>query len=350
VWAEGFGWSEVEAKTPVTPETRFRIGTASTALTSAAAAVLMEKGRLGLDEEIQKYVPEFPKKQQSVTVRQLMGQTAGLGSDEGDDRPLLRQRCGRAAEALPCFAGDALLFAPGTQFQPSKYGWILVSAAVESAAGQPLRTFMGEQVFQPLGMGNTGAESAKDENPEGVGEPGEDAPPITAVRHLILQPLGIARERGKSTKDAATIYSAGWGPKPLVRYGLHPMRTGNLSCYAGSMAFFSTPSDLVRFGLAMNGGTLLCPETVKMLQTPQLLASGKETGYGLGWELGSATLGGRTVQVAGHDGELLGRRVASLLLFRESGLVVAVMSNSSYGDARDLALKVAEAFAQPEGQ
>jgi CubicO group peptidase (beta-lactamase class C family) len=76
VWAEGFGWAHIETRMPVTPDTRFRIGTASTVLTSAAAGVLLEKGRLRLDDEIQTYVPQFPKKQWSVTLRQLMAHVA----------------------------------------------------------------------------------------------------------------------------------------------------------------------------------------------------------------------------------------------------------------------------------
>ena len=59
VWAEGFGWADLENQIKVTPEMRFRIGTASTALTSAAVGLLLEKGRLTLDEKIQTYVPEF---------------------------------------------------------------------------------------------------------------------------------------------------------------------------------------------------------------------------------------------------------------------------------------------------
>ena len=83
VWAEGFGWADVEDRAPVTPDTRFRIGTASTVLTSAAAGLLVEQGRLKLDEPIQTYVPEFPTKPWPVTLRQVMAHTAGLGSDGG---------------------------------------------------------------------------------------------------------------------------------------------------------------------------------------------------------------------------------------------------------------------------
>jgi serine beta-lactamase-like protein LACTB, mitochondrial len=350
VWAEGLGWADIETRAPVTPDTRFRIGTASTVLTSAAAGVLLEKGRLRLDDEIQTYIPQFPKKGWPVTLRQLMAHTGGVGTDGGEEGPLFRQRCERPVEALQHFADGALLFEPGTQYRHSKYGWILVSAAVESAADQLFLTFMREQIFRPLRMDHTGAESATEENPERVGEPGEDAPPITFVRDVILAPLGIGGRNATSATgkaaDRATVYSPGFGPNPVFRYGLRVVRTPNLSCYAGSMAFLSTPSDLVRFGLAINAGTLLQPATVRLLQASQQLASGQETGYGLGWNLNTVTLAGQRTQAVGHDGELLGRRVVSLMIFRESGIVVVVMSNISSADTSALALKVAEAFAQ----
>jgi CubicO group peptidase (beta-lactamase class C family) len=346
VWAEGFGWAEVKNRAPVTPDTRFRIGTASTVLTSAAVGVLLEKGRLKLDDEIQTYVPQFPKKRWPVTLRQLMADVGGLGTENGDEGPLHRQRCQQPVEALQYFAADALLFQPGTQFRHSKYGWSLVSAAIEAAADRPFLGFMREEIFEPLGMDNTGAESATKENPQAVGEEGEDAPFLTLFRQVILEPLGIVDAPVKPATDPAAIYSPGWGYDPVIGYDLHVMLPGNLSCYAGSMAFFSTPSDLVRFGLAINGGKLLQPATAELLQTSQRLTSGKETGYGLGWELNTVTLAGKPTQAIGHEGELLGHRMASLTMFREAGIVVAVTSNSSYGDTSALALKVAETFAQ----
>jgi CubicO group peptidase (beta-lactamase class C family) len=347
VWAEGFGWADIETSAPVTPDTRFRIGTASTVLTSAAAGVLLEKGRLTLDDEIQTYVPQFPKKRWPVTLRQLMAHVGGVASDGGDDGPLFRQRCEQPVEALQYFARDALLFEPGTQYRPSNYGWILVSAAVEAAADEPFLTVMREQIFQPLGMNHTGAESTTEENPEHVGEPEEDPPMFTFIRQMIFEPLGLADKKTRAATEPATVYFPGFAKRALAGYGLHVMRPHNLSCYAGSMAFFSTPSDLARFGLAIHGGKLLQPDTVRLFQTPQQLRSGQETGYGLGWDLDTATLAGKPTQTAGHDGELLGRRVVSLRMFHEAGVVVAVMSNSADADTPALALKVAEVFAQP---
>jgi serine beta-lactamase-like protein LACTB len=349
VWAEGFGWADVQTRAPVAPDTRFRIGTASQVLTSAAVGVLLEKGRLRLDDEIQTHVPQFPKKQWPVTLRQLMGHVAGVGTDSGEERPLVYQRCERPVEALRHVADQELLFEPGTQYRYSNYGWIPVSAAVEAASDQPFLTFMRDQIFQPLGMDDTGAESATEENPEHVGEPQEDAPILALLQDVILQPLGIGGTKSRSatgaTADPATLYGPGFGAGPVFRHGLHVMRPRNLSCYAGSMAFFSTPSDLVRFGLAIDGGTLLQPATVQRLQTSQHLTSGQETGDGLGWDLETVTLAGEPTHAAGHDGELRGGKMVSFVTFRERGIVVAVMSNISYADTSALALKVAEAFA-----
>jgi CubicO group peptidase (beta-lactamase class C family) len=108
----------------------------------------------------------------------------------------------------------------------------------------------------------------------------------------------------------------------------------------------STPSDLVRFGIAVNGGKLLKPATVQLLQTPQRLPSGKETGYGLGWDLESVSLAGTPARWAGHDGTTMGGMVASFITFPESGIVVSIMSNIAYADVEALAVQVAQAFAQ----
>src|SRR5688572_27377224 len=312
VWAEGFGWADLEKRAPVSPDMLFRIGTASTALTSAAVGLLLEKDRLNLDDEIQTYVPEFPKKQWPVTLRQLMGHMAGVASDGGDEGPLFTERCERPVDALQFLSGHEreLGFEPGTQYRYPSYGWILVSAAVEAAADEPFLTFMRKQIFEPLGMDDTRADSA-------------------------TEPIA----------DRATPYFPRFGADP--RYGLHLMRDIDYSCYAGSSAFLSTPSDLVRFAIAINSGKLLQPATVQLLQTSQRLASGQETGYGLGWDLETAALAGGPARVVGYAGESLGGMVTSVMTFPEHGIVVAVTSNISYADTAAVAVRLAQVFAEP---
>jgi CubicO group peptidase (beta-lactamase class C family) len=309
VWAEGFGWADLENRAKVAPDTRFRIGTASVALTSAAVGLLLEKGRLKLDDEIQTYVPEFPKKQWPVTLRQLMGHVAGVRNDGGDEGPLLAARCERPVDGLPAFADRPLLFEPGTNYRYSSYGWILVSAAVEAAAGEPFLAFTRKQVFEPLGMRDTKAESA--------------AEPIPG---------------------RATFYFPRFAADP--RYGLHLMREIDYSCYAGSSVFLSTPSDLVRFAMAINSGKLLQPATVQLLQTSQRAASGQETGYGLGWDLETVSVAGKEAHTVGHDGETLGGMAATFMTIPEHGIVVSAMSNISYADTFGIAVKIAQAFVE----
>lgn len=307
VWAEGFGWADLDARLPVAPDTRFRFGSGSVALTSAAVGLLLEGNRLTLDENIQTYVRDFPQKPWPVTLRQLMGHTAGVRNDGGDEGPLYGKTCGRTVEGLEPFAERDLLFEPGTQFRFSSYGWILVSAAVEAAAQEPFEAFMRARIFEPLGMVDTKADSS--------------TVPIP---------------------NRATPYFPRFAADP--KYGPDISREIDLSCYAGAGAYLSTPSDLVRFGLAVNTGTLLRPETALLLQSPQRLVSGEETGYGLGWDIETVDLDGTPTRWIGHDGTVLGGRVASLITFPDHGIVVAVMSNTSYADTEALAVKIAEAF------
>ena len=98
--------------------------------------------------------------------------------------------------------------------------------------------------------------------------------------------------------------------------------------------------------MAINGGKLLQPATVQLLQTSQRLTSGEETGYGLGWDLETVALAGEHTRSVGHDGTSLGGTVASLMTFPEHGIVVAVTSNISYAGTPAVALTIAQAFAE----
>ena len=96
VWAEGFGWADLENQVPVAPDTGFRVADASKALTSAAVGLLLEKNMLQLDDEVQVHVSEFPKKPWAVTLRQLMAEMAGVRTEPGGDGPLSNTRIAQA--------------------------------------------------------------------------------------------------------------------------------------------------------------------------------------------------------------------------------------------------------------
>ena len=156
VWAEGFGWADVERRAPVTPLTRFRLGSVSKTLTAAAVAVLHDRVRIDLDAPVQRYVPAYPEKQWTLTTRQLMGDIAGVHVIRGDNNDSMPARdCASLDEALQIVAVEPLLFEPGTKYRFPTNGWILLSAVVEAAAREPFPTFMTREVFTPLGMEST---------------------------------------------------------------------------------------------------------------------------------------------------------------------------------------------------
>ena len=108
---------------------------------------------------------------------------------------------------------------------------------------------------------------------------------------------------------------------------------------------FRSPTDLVRFGMAVQG-KLLKPDTIDILQTPLQLASGEDTQYGLGWMLETIPLAGEPTRVASHASRTLLGGSTSFMTFPERGLVVAVTANTSFADTRSIALKIAQAFAE----
>jgi serine beta-lactamase-like protein LACTB, mitochondrial len=309
VWAEGFGWADLEKKVPVTPAMRFRIGHASKGLTSAGVGLLLEKKKLHLSDDIQTYVPAFPKKEWPVTVRQLMGHVGGVRHYDSEADYISTSHCERASEGVPPFANDPLRFEPQTQSRYSTFGWVLVSAAVEAAAGESFFSFMRGQVFTPLGMADT--------------------VPDTGTERLA---------------NVTAFYTPRFSGDPA--FGPEETAPADYSCFAGAGGFLSTPSDLVRFGMAMNTGKLLRRDTVTTLHTPVLLASGQETQYGLGWTLERVSLAGESTRMASQASRTLLGGSTSFLTFPERALVVAVTSNTSFANTRSIALQIAEAFAE----
>jgi hypothetical protein len=156
-----------------------------------------------------------------------------------------------------------------------------------------------------LGLTNTGTDSAAEWSPDHIGEPEEDFPGFTAVHDLILRPIGISAPRQPLPGDRATFYvpATFWrGFTTDPRSGRRLMHMRDLACCAGKMAFYSTPSDLVRFALATNADSV--------------------------------------------NGELAGGSVMSLTTRRDNGIVVAVASNIAHANTAALALKVADTFAE----
>lgn len=286
VWSEAFGYADLAAKRRTTPGTQFRIGSVSKPLTADAVAQLYESGKLDLDAPVQRYVPTFPDKGAPVTTRLLGGHLAGIRHYNGDEF-LLNQRYPTVTAGLAIFANDPLVAPPGTRFSYSSYGFNLISAVVEGASGEQFLAYMSSHVFKPLHMTST----APDKNDS----------------------LIPNRTRFYQRDSSGNFVVA-----PAV---------DNSYKWAGG-GFLSTAEDLVRFGSAHLQPGWLKAGTLELLMTSQRTASGEATGYGIGWFLGSDTLGHRT---AFHGGGSVGGTTA-FGIDRDSHVVIALVTNLS--DAR----------------
>jgi CubicO group peptidase (beta-lactamase class C family) len=118
VWSEGFGFRDLAAKKPVTPATRFRVGSVSKSLTSAGLVLLVERGRIDLDAPVQKYVPDFPVREAPISTRLLGGHLAGIRHYR-DNEMLRDEPFADSHAALTIFKDDPLVVRPGTKYSYS---------------------------------------------------------------------------------------------------------------------------------------------------------------------------------------------------------------------------------------
>src|SRR5215469_1124335 len=154
VYSEGFGLADLEERVPVWATTKFRIGSVSKPLTATALVELAEAGRVDLDAPVQNYVPSFPDKGGKITARLLAGHLAGIRHYQGDEFQMAKHY-ENVMDGLKIFADDPLIAPPGTKFSYSSYGYNLLSAVIESAAGEKFLAYMHEHVFGPLALRRT---------------------------------------------------------------------------------------------------------------------------------------------------------------------------------------------------
>ena len=158
VLARGYGFADLGRQLPITPRTRFDIASTSKQFTAASVLLLAARGRLSLDDDVRKYVPELPRHDTPITLNHLLHHTSGLPNYVD----LLAQSGKRYEEvttdddALAALAGaPQLQFPPGTAFRYNDSGYFLLSLVVKRVTGRSLREFAAENLFAPLGMTDT---------------------------------------------------------------------------------------------------------------------------------------------------------------------------------------------------
>jgi serine beta-lactamase-like protein LACTB len=307
LWSEGFGMADVEQAVPVTPLTRFRVGSVSKVLTAAAVGQLVEEGKLDLDAPIQRYVPGFPVKPWPITTRQLAAHTAGIRHyTDADYAGWMKEtpHFSTILDGVAVFKDDPLLFQPGTRYSYSSYGWSLISAVIEGASGQEFLTYMRNHVFEPLGLHSIAPDHVDAVIPnrsrfyarEAAGRRLENAPPV----------------------DLSYLWAAG--------------------------GFLSTAEDLVRFASAHLSPGFFTPATLELLFKGQsTIPPSNQTAVGIGWRIDKDAAGRRIVH---HGGTSVGGR-AMLLMDPDSGIVVAMLSNILADFGEQDAQQIAALFTVP---
>ncbi|HEX9652828.1 MAG TPA: serine hydrolase domain-containing protein [bacterium] len=288
IWSEGFGYADREKQTPACPHTQFRIASVSKLITAAAMAQLYEQGRLDLDAPIQKYVPTFPDKGHPITARQLASHRSGIRTYYDDSETVTTQHYNSVTASLERFQNDPLMFEPDTESAYSSYGYVLLSAVIEGAAGEDFLSYVRRQIFEPLAMRST-----------------------VACRSDTMTP------HQSSFYDNVTPYSLDGQvhPSPFIDY----------SSKWASGGFLSRAEDLVKFGSAhippMNSGFLKAA-TLDLLFTPRTPRIGI-VGQGLGW-MSLFDLHLRRVHL--HFGATSGG-TAVLINYPQQQLSVAILAN-----------------------
>ena len=319
VWSEGFGYANVESRTPVTTLSKFRSGSDAKPITAAALAVLYEQGRIDLDAPIQRYVPRFPTTggKHRITPRMLAGHLSGMRHYPPNGNEFFSgTRYTNVLDGLAIFQDDPLLFEPGTRYSYSSYGTNLLGMAIQGAVGKDYLSVVRETVFEPLGMRHTFADYSDS---------------------LVSDRVSYYERTGQP--KSYHLRQSSWGDGKTLGTLLNAPFADNSSKFP-SGGYLTTPEDLVRFGSAYLKPGFLKAETLKLWTTSQRTASGQETGYGFNWMIGKDGAGRRTVA---HGGSSVGG-TSYLITYPDQGVVLAVQVNLTDATYRDFPTRVAQLF------
>jgi serine beta-lactamase-like protein LACTB len=295
-----FGMADIENQVLVKPSTVFRMASISKPVTAVTALQLWEAGKLDLDAPVHRYLPSFPQKAWRVTPRQLLGHQGGVRHYLLNERVDAGRHYFDLASALHLFQEDPLIAEPGTRYNYTTYGFVLLGAVIEAAASNRFIDKVRTRVFQPAGMDSARDDSAIEIIPN-------------RSRGYAVTPEGRLRNCGLSD----TSYKIPGG------------------------GMIAAPRDLVKFALAIRSYGLLKQHTVEMMFTPQKLKDGRSTQYGMGWFIDAVD--GRKAVL--HSGDQEGVHSFLVMLPRE-GVAVAAMCNLEGANLRALSFKIAELLCE----
>lgn len=159
---KGYGMADYERGVSNTPKTRFHLGSITKQFTAMAIMQLAEEGRLSTEDTLSKYIPDYPNGK-TITIHQLLTHTSGIPDYINDD-PSFSEICRlyhTTDEIIDRFKNKPLEFKPGTRYDYSNSGYVLLGYIIEKVSGKSYEEYLSDNIFKPLGMNNTGYDNLK---------------------------------------------------------------------------------------------------------------------------------------------------------------------------------------------
>jgi len=254
---KGYGNAAIQPPEKMTVNTLFAIGSVSKVITSFAIMMLVEQGKVGLDESVLKYIPKAPKQWQAVTIRQLLSHSSGIPQHQGSHLPWLKTW--RTVGAKP------MEFQPGTNTKYNNFGYIVLGRVIENVGGLTTKDYFQQKIFNPLSMEQTGFPNQ-------------------------LFPVGLATGY-RFENNQMQINS---NRRPWLQMW-------------GSGGIVSTINDMAKWDAAMTEGQLLSSESYRQLWTPVFLKNGNPAGHkNWAWSLGWQVSYQNNKLIAEKDGAIRG--------------------------------------------
>src|SRR4028118_663176 len=284
VYKRAFGLANLDYDVPNTPSTRFNLASVSKPFTAFSIALLAQQGKLSLDDDIRKYIPELQKYDETVTIRHLIHHTSGireyqalvrfggLGTDNAYSPKAIINILARQKN---------ISFKPGAKYSYSNSGYFLLGIIVERVSGKSLRAFAEENIFKPLGMKNT----------------------------LFYD------NRFEVIKNRAHGYMVGPDKSILARSSLYDL--------VGAGGVLTTVEDLYLWEQNFHEPKVGNKELIKLITTPGTLNSGEKMNYAFGMWRGEY----KGLPRITHSGNMSGYR-AQILSFPEQKFTVIALSNN----------------------
>jgi CubicO group peptidase (beta-lactamase class C family) len=287
--AEGYGLANVELNVPARPDTVYKIGSVSKQFIAAGIMLLIQEGRISLDDHVSKFLEGTPDTWKEITVRHLLTHTSGIVREAPGFDPLKVQS---DADVIKTAYSLPLRFAPGEKWEYCNVGYFTLAEIIRKVTGKAWGDYLTERIFVPLEM---------------------NATRTTTVTDLVQNRAhGYVWRDGKLQNDA--IYLA-----------VRP-----------SGAFLSSVLDLAKWDAALYTDKILKQSVRDQMWAAVKLNNGTSHPYGFGWEL--ETVGGH--KQVHHGGSLTGFR-AELTRFMDDKLTVIVLANGNNANPESIAIGVA---------